>query len=530
MGLAIPLILFFLSAIALYSIYVVLNDRKLKRLPPEALKVSPNRWTDEDILETYKKLEDSPSSLLEGKLPPKTGRRYVILGGNGLLGGWIVLHLLQRGEDPRRIRILDIRPPVRQDLQKGLARDVDFIQVDVTNAEATDAAFQKPWPVIPGESTPDITVFHTAATIRFYERHPSLLHLSEKVNLKGTENIVAAAKKAGAKTFVYTSSGSVSVKRTRFWLWPWQKEPKYFVQAINDDDSLLPKRHEDFFSNYAVSKLTTEHFVRSVNGTPSGNGIIRTGCLRPGNGIFGPGGDILVAWILTKKVNPSWIPTIMQNFIYVENCSLAHLCYEQRLIELQNGSKNPDISGDSFTITDSGPVPLYGDVYNALVLLSQGSTSMIYLSPTLMLSIAHLIEGYYLTRHFLMNSSFAFLGQFLPPIVGDTVFLQPSMFALTNVHLLFDDSRARLSPEKGGLGYDSAITTLEAVCKVVVEHFKGDGKGTLRPLVDVHTDPGHGFDLTKPQFGTGEVYYLRPVHIANYFHDLNFRFVAVTMF
>ena len=49
-------------------------------------------------------------------------------------GGWIVLHLLQRGEDPSHIRILDNRPPKRRDLCEGLAAQVKYLQVDVTAA------------------------------------------------------------------------------------------------------------------------------------------------------------------------------------------------------------------------------------------------------------------------------------------------------------------------------------------------------------------------------------------------------------
>ncbi|KAG2368641.1 hypothetical protein BDR07DRAFT_1390458 [Suillus spraguei] len=53
--------------------------------------------------------------------------------------------------------------------------------------------------------------------------------------------------------------------------------------------------------------------------------------------------------------------------------------------------------------------------------------------------------------------------------------LQPSLFALASVHLIFDDSRARLPPEKGGLGYHGPFTTLQGVCRTVEEHLKVGG-------------------------------------------------------
>ncbi|EKM56588.1 uncharacterized protein PHACADRAFT_207796 [Phanerochaete carnosa HHB-10118-sp] len=492
--LAIPLLL---------VLYVWLNDAKLEQLPTEAARISPERWTKEKIELCYAGLKDGPISVLDEKLPPRTGRRYIVVGGAGFLGGWIVLHLLQRGEDPRRIRVLDIRLPVRQDLQEGRAREVDFIKVDVSDRDAVFKAFNKRWPKvasdIPGAPDPEVTVFHTASVIRFFERHPDLLYLSENVNVHGTQNILDAARDVGVRIIIYTSSGSVGVRRSCFWLLPWQKEPKHFTQVINDDDSNLPKRHDQFFSNYAVSKLAAERRVRAADRSESNDGkVLRTGCIRPGNGVFGPGGDLLVGAYMVRKYNPTWLHAIMQSYTYVENCSLAHLLYEQRLIELENGSTHPDIGGDAFCIADMGPPPTSGDIHFATEVLSGGKVRYHNLSPTAMLGVAQLVELYYLGRRFLIKSRFAFLGSLLPQLLGEIVFLQPSMFALTNVHLYFDDSRARAPPEKGGLGYTNHYTTLEGVCRVVADHYRTGGQGTTRAIaghVETSQSPLVGAEL-----------------------------------
>ncbi|CCM04005.1 uncharacterized protein FIBRA_06162 [Fibroporia radiculosa] len=497
-----------LGVIAGLFLYVRANDAKLKRTPPEAMSFSPQRWTEDAVRRTADRLADSPRSLLTvDQLPKQTGRRYIITGGAGFLGGWMVLHLLARGEDPRRIRVIDIRMPARKDLTEGAAKDVDYILVDVTDAKAVDAAFSKPWPSaqsdVPGAPEPEVTVFHTAATIRFFERHPDLLRHSNEVNVRGTENVVNAARRVGVSTLVSTSSGSICVWNNRFWLWPWEKEPKYFVQPVNDDSS-IPKRHEDYFSNYAASKHTAEKFVRAADKTPSGQRVLRTGCIRPGNGIYGPGGDLMVGNYLTRKTNPSWIQTMIQSLIYAENCSLAHLCYEARLIELQQGSKNPDIGGQAFCVADAGPPPLYGEVYDAVTQVSKGQTEFMYLSFTAMLALAQLVEWYYLARYFLLQSRFAFLGRIMPPVTGDIVFLQPSMWALTGIHLWFNDSRARLAPEKGGLGYNGDITTMEGVCKSVIEHQRDGGK-SLQRVIAGHKEVGHGFAPNRAENGPARI-------------------------
>jgi len=410
----------------------------------------------------------------------------------GFLGGWIVIQLLQRGESPKNIRVLDIRLPTRKDLTTGAAKDVKFMQVDITDAAAVLEAFRAPWA---GSPEAEVTVFHTAANIRFFERHPGIESRSTKVNVVGTQNVLEASRAIGVTAMIYTSSGSVSVHSSRFLLWPWQKEPDYFVQYIDDDDNRIPKHHADFFSNYASSKAKAEGLVRAANATPSGSHgkVLRTGCIRPGNGVFGPGGDVLCGAYLARKVNPTWISNIVSHFVYVENCALSHLLYEARLIEGSTATR-PDISGQAYAITDPGTPPTYGDVYNTLTTLTNGETYFPELSPTSMLLVSYLIEFYYLTRYFVFGD------RFLPAVNSDLVNLQPSLYNLTMVHLIFDDSRARKSPEEGGLGYRGAWTTLQGLHKTEEEHRKG-----FIPSLQRSESAGIGFGLAKAQRGVGKV-------------------------
>ncbi|OJA13673.1 hypothetical protein AZE42_08977 [Rhizopogon vesiculosus] len=464
-------------------IYGRFNDQGLSQLPSEVRAFAPNRFTPHVVRETAEKLSGSPIIVKE-VLPAKTGRRYIVVGGAGFLGGWIILQLLQRGENPKKIRILDIRPPTRRDLLTGLAAHVPFLQVDISNAKAVHDAFRAPWPDCdPSESTPEITVFHTAASIRFYERHLALLPRSSKVNHEGTLNVINAARSIGVTVLMYTSSGSISVRRSRFWLWPWESQPKYFAQIINDDDNLIPKHHDHFFSNYAASKVLGERAVRAADRTRSGENLtLRTGCIRPGNGVFGPGGDLICGAYLIRKHNPTWVGNVMQSFVYVENCALAHLCYEARLLETARGGPNPDLGGQAFTITDPGPPVTFNDVYVALTTLDP-ETTFTHMSPTVMLFISQIIEVLCLSRAFLSMSSSPVrraLAHFVPNLGGDVINLQPPLFALASVHLIFDDSRARLPPEKGGLGYNGPFTTLEGICRTAEEHFKADGNGEER--------------------------------------------------
>ncbi|KAF5390142.1 hypothetical protein D9757_003765 [Collybiopsis confluens] len=109
----------FISALLLVA-YISINDAALGRIPTRVAEAAPanKRWRTADFEEVSKRLDENPIRI-EDALPPKTGRRYIVVGGAGFLGGWIVQHLLKRGEPPSNIRIVDLRPPTRLDFQSG---------------------------------------------------------------------------------------------------------------------------------------------------------------------------------------------------------------------------------------------------------------------------------------------------------------------------------------------------------------------------------------------------------------------------
>lgn len=499
------------ALLPLLFLYCRTNDRRLQTTPKEALLLSSERCTPKSVRSLAKQLERSSPTSIRNYLPSKTNRRYIVVGGGGFLGGWIVACLLERGEDPKRIRILDLRPPFRQDLNEGKAKGLQFIKVDLTDCAAVLGAFMVSW--TDSDSSAEITVFHTAANIRFFERHESLLPASERINVQGTQHVIDAARAVGAKILLYTSSASIAVHRTRFFLWPWENEPRLFVQVLRDggNDSALPKRHDEFFSNYAATKMRADRLVQQADRTPSGfagsSGVLRTGCLRPGNAIYGPQGDMYAGAYLARKSNPSWVSNIVQSCCYVENCVLAHLCYEQRLIEIeeqerrlnQGGEKIrlPDIGGQAFIITDAGSPLTSGDVNTILETLTDGECTFPELSTTMMLIVAHAIEAYYLTRHWLLHAGSSLVRSaaavLLPALPTDVANLQPSLFALTSIHVVFDDSRARLPPEKGGLGYRGPWTTFEGLHKTVQEHKKEQGSQRRSDIAGISL----GFDVGK---------------------------------
>jgi hypothetical protein len=69
----------FLTLIILYLVHL---NSAMNGTPEEATKISPRRWTVEEIKETYKRICENPIDYTE-HLPPKLGRRYIVIGSSG---------------------------------------------------------------------------------------------------------------------------------------------------------------------------------------------------------------------------------------------------------------------------------------------------------------------------------------------------------------------------------------------------------------------------------------------------------------
>ena len=400
-------------------------------------------------------------------------------------------HLLARGEDPKNIRILDIRAPTRSDLTQGPGKLVGFIKTDVTDQGSVIDGCTEPWPTEALQDA-DITVFCTVANIRFYEQHPALLPLSAKVNVVGPMNVIKGSIACGATILIYTSSGSIGVRKTEFLLAPWKPQPERFAQVLRDDADESTRPHSAFSSNYAFTKMAGEGRILAADKSPGlGGKILRTGALRPGCSIYGVGGDQVVEMCLKNPdFRLTWNSTTVQHLISVENCSLAHLCYEQRLIELANGTTpgNPDIGGRSFLVADAGPPVAYSDCHRVLGTLTDGEVKYRFLSPSLMLLLSHVIQWYYLTRYFLSQSPNVILrttGSLLPKLSPLISSLQPPLWNVSNVHGILDSSNARARPEAGGLGYEPLSTSLEGLCQLVLDYQSG------RVVDHAHISGGH---------------------------------------
>lgn len=177
--------------------------------------------------------------------------------------------------------------------------EIDFLPTDIRSRAAVDAAFNRPWPKSAAKLP--LTVFHTAAVILASDRSKYLYSFPHDVNVKGTENILAAAKAAGADIFSSTSSASINIRSVNPWISFWAKEPDNYWQVLDEKDFWQPlKARDEYFGNYPASKAAAERLVCASNSND-----FRTGCIRPANGVYGNPTDNTMGGPLSKSVFPT---------------------------------------------------------------------------------------------------------------------------------------------------------------------------------------------------------------------------------
>ncbi|MGI8595349.1 MAG: NAD-dependent epimerase/dehydratase family protein [Solirubrobacteraceae bacterium] len=119
----------------------------------------------------------------------------LVTGGAGFIGSHVVEALLARGA---RVAVVDdLSTGRRENLDGALAAGANLYEADIRDADATR-------PIVAHER-PD-AVFHLAAQIDV-RRSVESPALDARVNVEGTINLLDAALGAGARRFLYASTG-----------------------------------------------------------------------------------------------------------------------------------------------------------------------------------------------------------------------------------------------------------------------------------------------------------------------------------
>ena len=384
----------------------------------------------------------------------------------GLVGGWIVNHLLERGEDPSAIRIIDITPSKRIE---HLKNNISCFLADVSDPKSVESAFSKPWPS--SVSQLPLTVFHTVAYISPSDRHPDFLPNYLAVNVNGTRNVLSAAKSSGASVFIATSSGSIGLKPIRYFPLPWERYPPGTIQILGNATPDFSAPLSQFNSCYAWSKAQAEALVHVAN-SPS----FRTGAIRPGHAIYGTGVENpnSLTWdYLRKGGSPSWLSECITHFVDAQNVSIAHLAYEDALLSGRHQG------GKGYLVTDDNPPIKYGNLYSVLGQLAHPTTpaKFPWAPHIVMLLMAYPLEWYRLLNVRYMP--------WLPTLKGNLAFLQPATWAMCTQHIVFSHKEAQEE-----IGYKPAIGSLEGMVSAVL-----DWNEKIEKTVKTEVEEGRGGEL-----------------------------------
>lgn len=76
-------VLYTLSGLLVCLVAYIAHLQRSFNPPSEAVKIAQKRWTVDSIRKRYDEIKDNFTDV-KPSLPPKTGRRYVVVGGSGL--------------------------------------------------------------------------------------------------------------------------------------------------------------------------------------------------------------------------------------------------------------------------------------------------------------------------------------------------------------------------------------------------------------------------------------------------------------
>mmetsp|Transcript_8293 Transcript_8293/g.11419 ORF Transcript_8293/g.11419 Transcript_8293/m.11419 type:complete len:342 (+) Transcript_8293:21-1046(+) len=290
-----------------------------------------------------------------------TQKVYMVIGGGGFLGRYIVDFLLNRGE--KNVKIFDLRKTFDDPR-------VDYILGDITKVDDLKKAFVGVQCVI-----------HTASSTHNVHNHDLVF----KINVQGTKNVIEACVASGVKELVYTSSASV-------------------VFDGNDlknatEEAPYAKAH---FDDYSHTKQLAEEAVIAANG----KGGLMTVAIRP-SGIFGP--RDVQAWpgfLGAAKDGANKFAINGNNYFdwtYVENVAYGHVLASDKLTQ---GSK---VGGQVYNITNDEPEKFWNmAIY---VFKSFGYSEPKYYLPYLPLYYFALVFGFVCN---LLGLKLKFLETFTP--------------------------------------------------------------------------------------------------------------------
>ncbi|MCO4753032.1 MAG: NAD-dependent epimerase/dehydratase family protein [Bacteriovoracaceae bacterium] len=242
--------------------------------------------------------------------------KILVTGGGGFLGTEICKQLLAKGHE--------VSAASRSKYPHLIEMGVEAINIDLSSASPDLDGFD--------------AIIHTAAKAGVWGKSSDFY----KNNFLATSNIANAAKEAGIKYFIYTSSPSVVFGKD---------------DLENANESLAYP--DKFYTDYSKTKAMAEELVLGLN-----DSSFKTVAIRP-HLIWGEGDPHLVPRILEKskaqKLKIVGEGTNLVDVIHVKNAAHAHVL----ALEAMVASK--DVGGKAYFVGQERPVNLWEFINQILI-------------------------------------------------------------------------------------------------------------------------------------------------------------------
>jgi sterol-4alpha-carboxylate 3-dehydrogenase (decarboxylating) len=200
----------------------------------------------------------SPTSHLALPVPQ---RSYLVIGGSGFLGRYIVEALLLRGD---RVRVLDLVQSFDEPRVQFVLGDIRSYHDVASACKGVETVFHCASLTDPWASRTDC--FNGTCSVFVCTMSCQSLFGACAVNVKGAQNVISACMHShSVRRLVYTSTASVVFDGT---------------DIQNGDESMpYPRRYLDAF---AQSKAQAERLLIAANNAMTGNTILTTRVLKSG--------------------------------------------------------------------------------------------------------------------------------------------------------------------------------------------------------------------------------------------------------
>ncbi len=218
--------------------------------------------------------------------------RALVTGATGFVGAAVARALLARGDE---VRVL-VRPSSDRRNLQGLA--VEAVSGDLADADSLTPAVRD-----------CEAVFHVAADYRLGAREPAELYRN---NVDGTRNMLNAARAAGVRRTVYTSSvATIGI-------------PKDGTPG----DETTPVQLADMVGHYKRSKFLAEQVAREA--AAAGTEVVIVNPSTPvGPGDVKPTPTGQMVWDAARGRMPAYVDTGL-NIAHVEDVAMGHLLAFER--------------------------------------------------------------------------------------------------------------------------------------------------------------------------------------------------------